>query len=116
MVRIKRGNIAKIRRNKFLKFAKSFTGAHSQVFRVAKTQVMKALLYSYVGRKNRKRFFRKLWICRINGFLSTMCPSIKFNSFKWLLTNCYSIDINLKMMSKIIIEDPNGVLNIISLL
>ena len=82
MVRIKRGKIARIRRNKFLKFAKSFIGAHSQIFRVAKTQVMKALFYSYVGRKNRKRFFRKLWICRINGFLSIGCPAIKFNNFK----------------------------------
>ena len=113
MVRIKRGKIARIRRNKFLKIAKSFIGAHSQIFRVAKTQVMKALFYSYVGRKNRKRFFRKLWICRINGFLSIGCPAIKFNNFKWLLTRSYSIDINFKMISTIIIEDTTAILNLL---
>jgi large subunit ribosomal protein L20 len=106
MVRVKRGGVARIRRKKFLKFAKGFTGAHSRIFRVAKTQVMKALLYSYVGRKNRKRFFRRLWICRINGFLSTGYPGLKFNNFKWMFKRCYSIDLNLKMISTIIIEDP----------
>jgi large subunit ribosomal protein L20 len=114
MVRVKRGKVARMRRNKFLKFAKGFTGAHSRIFRVAKTQVMKALLYSYVGRKNRKRFFRRLWICRINGFLSTGCPAIKFNNFKWLLTRGYSIDINSKMISTIIIEDTAAILNLLS--
>ena len=104
MVRVKRGNVARIRRNKFLKFAKSFTGAHSQVFRVAKAQVMKALVYSYIGRKNRKRFFRKLWICRINGYLSIKYPSIKFNNLKWLL-RCYGIELNLKMLSQLILYE-----------
>lgn len=54
MVRIKRGNIARKRRKKVLKLAKGFKGAHSKLFRVANQQVMKALKYSYVGRKQKK--------------------------------------------------------------
>ena len=67
MVRVKRGNVARKRRNKILKFAKGFKGAHSRLFRTANGQVMKALVYSYVGRKRRKQDFKKLWICRVNA-------------------------------------------------
>ena len=70
MVRIKRGNIARKRRKKVLKLAKGFKGAHSKLFRVANQQVMKALKYSYVGRKQKKRVFRRLWITRINAITS----------------------------------------------
>ena len=55
MVRVKRGNVARTRRKKILKFAKGFKGAHSRLFRTANGQVMKALTYSYVGRKRRKQ-------------------------------------------------------------
>ena len=67
MVRVKRGNVAKKHRTRVLKFAKGFKGAHSRLFRVANGQVMKALVYSYVGRKQRKRDFKKIWICRVNA-------------------------------------------------
>ena len=67
MVRIKRGNVARKRRKKVLQLAKGYRGAHSRLFRVANQQVMKALRYSYVGRKQKKRVFRKLWITRINA-------------------------------------------------
>ena len=67
MVRIKRGNVARKRRKKVLALAKGFRGAHSRLFRVANQQVMKALKYSYVGRKQKKRNFRSLWITRINA-------------------------------------------------
>ena len=67
MVRVKRGNVARKHRNKILKFAKGFKGAHSRLFRTANGQVMKALVYAYVGRKRRKRDFRSLWICRVNA-------------------------------------------------
>ena len=67
MVRVKRGNVARKRRKKILKFAKGFKGAHSRLFRTANGQVMKALIYSYVGRKRRKQDFKKLWICRVNA-------------------------------------------------
>ena len=66
MVRVKRGNVARKRRKKILRFAKGYKGAHSRLFRVANQQVMKALRYSYIDRKQKKRTFRKLWIRRIN--------------------------------------------------
>ena len=59
MVRVKRGNVARKRRKKILKFAKGYHGAHSRLFRVANQQVIKALRYSYIGRKQKKRIFRK---------------------------------------------------------
>ena len=67
MVRIKRGNVARKRRKKVLSLAKGFRGSHSRLFRVTNQQVMKALKYSYVGRKQKKRNFRSLWITRINA-------------------------------------------------
>ena len=71
MVRVKRGSVAKARRKKVLKFSKGFKGAHSRLFRTANGQVMKALVYSYVGRKKRKQDFKKLWICRVNAAVRT---------------------------------------------
>ena len=67
MVRVKRGNIARKRRKKILSLASGYKGAHSILFRIANQQVMKALRYSYIGRKQKKRVFRKLWIGRINA-------------------------------------------------
>ena len=60
MVRIKRGNVAQKRRKNILSLAKSYKGTHSKLFRTANQQVMKALRYSYVGRKQKKRAFRKI--------------------------------------------------------
>jgi large subunit ribosomal protein L20 len=67
MARVKRGNVARKRRNKILKLAKGFRGSHSKLFRTANQQVMKALRYAYRDRRNRKRDFRRLWITRINA-------------------------------------------------
>ena len=53
MVRIKRGNVARKRRKKVLSLAKGFHGTHSRLFRVSNQQVMKALRYSYIGRKQK---------------------------------------------------------------
>lgn len=58
---------AKARRKKILKTAKGYYGARSKVFTVAKNAVEKALLYAYIGRKRKKRYFRRLWIQRINA-------------------------------------------------
>jgi len=63
MVRVKRGNVARKRRKKILQLAKGYRGAHSRLFRVANQQVMKALRYSYVGRKQKKRIFTTGFIC-----------------------------------------------------
>ena len=66
MVRVKRGNVARKRRQKILTMASGYRGAHSVLFRVANQQVMKALRYSYIGRKQKKRIFRKIWIAISN--------------------------------------------------
>lgn len=67
MPRVKRGVTARKRHNKVLKAAKGYYGARSRVFRVAKQAVTKAGQYAYIGRKQRKRQFRALWIARINA-------------------------------------------------
>ena len=79
MVRVKRGNVARKRRKKILQLAKGYRGAHSRLFRIANQQVMKALRYSYIGRKQKKRFFRKLWITRINVASRASLPKISFD-------------------------------------
>jgi len=102
MVRVKRGNVAKNRRKKILKLAKGFKGAHSRLFRTANGQVMKALIYSYVGRKRRKQDFRKLWICRVNA--AARSEGLTYSSLKNLLQKS-SIDLNLKMLAQLSVFD-----------
>ena len=102
MVRVKRGNVARKRRKKILQLAKGYRGAHSRLFRVANQQVMKALRYSYVGRKQKKRTFRKLWITRINAAskLNGSSYSRVFHNFKKS-----NIDLNRKMLAQIAVLD-----------
>ena len=102
MVRIKRGNVARKRRKKILQLAKGYRGAHSRLFRVANQQVMKALRYSYVGRKQKKRMFRRLWITRINTMsrMNGISYSRLIHNFKKS-----NIDLNRKMLSQIAVLD-----------
>jgi large subunit ribosomal protein L20 len=102
MVRVKRGNVARKRRKKILAFASGYKGAHAVLFRVANQQVMKALRYSYIGRKQKKRIFRSIWISRINATsrLNSTCYNKLINKFK--LTN---VDLNRKMLSQIALLD-----------
>ena len=104
MVRIKRGNVARKRRKKILSLASGYRGAHSSLFRVANQQVMKALRYSYVGRKQKKREFRKIWISRINAAarLNGISYSQLINKFK-----NSNIDLNRKMLSQIAVLDAS---------
>ena len=67
MARVKRGVTARARHKKIIKLAKGSYGARRKVFRVAKQAVTKAAQYAYIGRKQRKRQFRSLWIVRINA-------------------------------------------------
>ena len=102
MVRVKRGNIARNRRKKILKFAKGFKGAHSRLFRTANGQVMKALVYSYVGRKKRKQDFRKLWICRVNA--AAREEGLTYSKLKNSLKTS-SVELNLKMLAQLSVLD-----------
>ena len=67
MARVKRGVVARRRHKKVLSRAKGYYGARRKVFRVAKQAVTKAGQYAYIGRKQKKRNFRSLWIVRINA-------------------------------------------------
>ena len=112
MVRVKRGNVARKRRKKILQLAKGYRGAHSRLFRVANQQVMKALRYSYVGRKQKKRMFRRIWITRINA-----ASRIKGLSYSRLIHNFKksNIEINRKMLAQIAVLDSttfNELINI----
>lgn len=102
MVRVKRGSVARIRRRKILKFAKGFKGAHSRLFRTANGQVMKALIYSYVGRKRRKQDFKKLWICRINA--AARSEGLNYNTLRSSLKKS-SVNLNLKMLAQLAVLD-----------
>jgi large subunit ribosomal protein L20 len=104
MVRIKRGNVARKRRKKILSLASGYRGAHSILFRVANQQVMKALRYSYIGRKQKKRIFRRVWISRINAAsrLNGMSYSQLIHKFKES-----KIDLNRKMLSQIAVLDAS---------
>ena len=112
MVRVKRGNVAKKRRKKVLLLAKGYRGAHSRLFRVANQQVMKALKYSYVGRKQKKRTFRKLWIIRINA-----ASKLNGVSYSKLIHNFKKskIDLNRKMLSQIAVLDSQTFKKLIEL-
>ena len=98
MVRVKRGNVARKHRNKILKIAKGFKGAHSRLFRTANGQVMKSLIYAYVGRKRRKRDFKRLWICRVNAAAHTY--GLSYSKLRSALKRS-SIELNLKMLAQI---------------
>ena len=102
MVRVKRGNVARKRRKKILSLAAGYRGAHSILFRIANQQVMKALRYSYIERKKKKRVFRRLWISRINAASRLQKTSYNhaIHKFKKL-----KINLNRKMLSQIAILD-----------
>jgi len=112
MVRVKRGNVARKRRKKILSLASGYRGAHSILFRVANQQVMKALRYSYVGRKQKKRIFRRVWISRINAAsrLNGISYSQLIHRFKKS-----NIDINRKMLSQIAVLDASTFKTLIDL-
>lgn len=88
-----------------LKQAKGYFGAKSKLYRPANQAVMKSMSYAFIGRKQRKRDFRKLWITRINAAarINGMSYSKFINGLKKA-----NIDINRKMLSEMAINDPDG--------
>lgn len=102
MTRIKRGNVARKRRKKILKLSKGFRGSHSKLFRTAKQQVLKALKYSYIGRKNKKRYYRRLWIVRISA--AVRLHNISYSQFIHFLKR-FNIALNRKMIAQLAIID-----------
>ncbi|KAF5065459.1 50S ribosomal protein L20 [Proteiniclasticum sp. QWL-01] len=111
MARVKRAVNAKKNHRKVLKLAKGYYAGKSKLFRTANETVIRALRNAYVGRRLKKRDFRKLWIARINAAarLNGMTYSTFMNGLKRA-----GIEINRKMLSEIAIHDPQGFANLIA--
>lgn len=102
MPRIKGGLNAKKKHKKVLKLAKGYYGARSKQYRTAKAAVMRAMAHAYIGRKQVKRDFRKLWITRINA--AARINGMSYSRFMHGL-KLSGININRKMLSEIAIHD-----------
>jgi large subunit ribosomal protein L20 len=105
MIRVKRGNIAAKRRNKFLKLAKGYVGSHSRLSIMATEQVIQSLNYAYCGRKLKKRSLRKLWISRINSAIRARNDS--YSKFIGYLRNV-NIFLNRKILSILAINNSQS--------
>ena len=105
MARVKGPMMTRKRRNKTLKLAKGYFGAKSKHFKMAKQAVMKSGQYAYIGRKQKKRDFRKLWITRISA--AAKMNGMNYSTFMNGV-NKAGINLNRKMLSEIAISDPAG--------
>ena len=105
MARVKRGVQARRRHKKILKQAKGYYHARRKVFRVAKQAVTKALQYAYIGRKQRKRQFRSLWIARINA--AARINGISYSRFMNGLLKA-GITLDRKVLADIAVHDAQG--------
>lgn len=104
MVRVKRGLMTRKRHKKLLKATKGFRLLNSRVFSRAKNAWMKAWLNSYIGRKRKKRDFRRLWNARIN-----IAARNNDTTYSKLIGSMYSkqVKLNRKVLSNLAISNPN---------
>ena len=105
MARVKRGVVAHARHKKILKLAKGYKGARSKVYRVAKQAVIKAGQYAYIGRKQRKRQFRSLWITKINA--AARLNNMSYSQFMNQLKKA-DISINRKMLAELAMNNAES--------
>ena len=105
MARVKGAMMTRKRRNKTLKLAKGYFGVKSKHFKMANQAVMKSGQYAYIGRKQKKRDFRKLWITRISA--AAKMNGMNYSTFMNGV-NKAGINLNRKMLSEIAISDPAG--------
>lgn len=110
MPRVKKGLNAKKKHRKVLKLAKGFRGGRSKLYRPANQYVMKALSHAYVGRKLKKRDYRKLWITRINA--EARVNGLSYSKFMNGLKNA-NIEINRKVLADMAINDKSGFANLV---
>ena len=103
MARIKGAMMTRKRRKKVLKLAKGYYGAKSKHFKMANQQVMKIGNYAYIGRKQKKRDFRRLWITRISA--GCKANGTNYSTFMNGLKKA-GITLNRKVLSEIAISDP----------
>ena len=105
MARIKGAVTTRKRRKKILKLAKGFYGAKSKQFRTANQAVMRSLTNAYIGRKQRKRDFRRLWITRISA--ACKMNDINYSQFMNGLKKA-GVTLNRKMLAEIAVSDMNS--------
>ncbi len=105
MARVKGALATRKRRKKTLKLAKGYFGAKSKLFKTAKEAVMKSGNYAYIGRRQKKRDFRRLWITRISA--ACKLNGINYSSFMNGL-NKAGITINRKMLADLAVNDAAG--------
>ncbi|SHE52855.1 large subunit ribosomal protein L20 [Seinonella peptonophila] len=105
MARVKGGTVSRARRKKVLKLAKGYFGSKHRLFRTAKEQVMKSLMYAYRDRRQRKRDFRRLWITRINA--ASRLNGLSYNKLMFGLKSA-GVEINRKMLAELAVSDPRA--------
>ena len=105
MARVKGAMMTRKRRNKILGLAKGYWGNKSRHFKMANEQVMKSGRYAYIGRKQKKRDFRQLWITRISA--GCKANGMNYSTFMNGL-NKAGVKINRKMLAEIAVSDPEG--------
>ena len=105
MARIKRAVNAVKKRRKVLRLAKGYYGAKSKQYRAASQQVMKSMAYAYVGRKLKKREYRKLWIARINA--ACRLNGLSYSRFMYGL-KLAEVELNRKVLADMAVNDPEG--------
>ena len=105
MARVKGAMATRKRRNKVLKLAKGYWGGKSKLFKTAKEAVWKSGQYAYIGRKQKKRDFRKLWITRISA--GCKMNGINYSQFMNGLKKA-GITLNRKMLAEIAVHDEVG--------
>jgi len=105
MARIKRAVVTRKRRKKILKLAKGYWGSKSKHFKMANQAVMKSLTYAYIGRRLKKRDFRRLWITRI----SAACKANDMNYSRFMHgLKLSGVNLNRKMLSEMAIHEPEA--------
>ncbi len=105
MARVKGAMNARKKHKKILKLAKGYRGAKSKQYRTAKQSVMRAAAYSFAGRKQTKRDFRRLWIARINA--ATRMNGLSYSKFMYGL-KLADIQMNRKMLADLAITDEKA--------
>jgi large subunit ribosomal protein L20 len=112
MARVKKAVNAKKRHKKILKLAKGFYGAKSKLFKPANEAVMRSLRSSYIGRRLKKRDFRKLWITRINA--ASRANGLSYSRFMNGL-KLAGVDMNRKMLAELAISDSSAFTELVDL-
>lgn len=105
MARVKGAMMTRKRRNKTLKLAKGYFGSKHKLFKTAKEAVMKSGNYAYIGRKQRKRDFRRLWITRISA--AAKMNGMNYSTFMNGLKKA-GVQMNRKMLSELAISDAKA--------